>query len=377
MEKEHLAELNLEAIDIFHLSMRLRNPFRTSFGVEHDRECLILRIEADGLIGWGECVAGEFPGYSYETTETAWHVLEDFFIPALARHPSLAPQELRNALKGFKGHPLARAGLEMALWDLLGKQQGRSLKELLGGQRVSVPVGVSIGIQRDLSAMLAKVDDYLTQGYQRIKVKIKPGADLDIIEGVRKQHPGVRLQVDANSAYRIEDAEHLIHLDEFNLELIEQPLAEDDILDHARLQKQLKTALCLDESILCLRHTKQAVEAGACRVINIKPGRVGGLSEARAIHNYCNEVDVPVWCGGMLETNVGRAANLAIATLPGFRLPGDISASARYYETDIAGPGFALNHDSTINVPEQPGLGIEMDLEALERFSLRKTRLTF
>ena len=372
-----MAELNLEAIDIFHLSMRLRNPFRTSFGVEHDRECLILRIEADGLIGWGECVAGEFPGYSYETTETAWHVLEDFFIPALARHPSLAPQELRNALKGFKGHPLARAGLEMALWDLLGKQQGRSLKELLGGQRVSVPVGVSIGIQRDLSAMLAKVDDYLTQGYQRIKVKIKPGADLDIIEGVRKQHPGVRLQVDANSAYRIEDAEHLIHLDEFNLELIEQPLAEDDILDHARLQKQLKTALCLDESILCLRHTKQAVEAGACRVINIKPGRVGGLSEARAIHNYCNEVDVPVWCGGMLETNVGRAANLAIATLPGFRLPGDISASARYYETDIAGPGFALNHDSTINVPEQPGLGIEMDLEALERFSLRKTRLTF
>jgi O-succinylbenzoate synthase len=369
--------MNLEAVELFHLSMRLRNPFRTSFGVEHDRQCLILRVEAGGLAGWGECVAGEFPGYSYETAETAWHVLEDFFIPALAQHPSLAPQELRNALKGYKGHPLARAGLEMALWDLLGKRQGRSLKKLLGGQRTRVPVGVSIGIQKDLATMLAKVDDYLAQGYQRIKVKIKPGADLDIIEGIRQHHAKVRLQVDANSAYRIEDAKHLKQLDDHELELIEQPLAEDDILDHARLQKQLKTALCLDESILSLRHTNQAVEAGACKVINIKPGRVGGLSEALAIHNYCHEVDIPVWCGGMLETNVGRAANLAIAALPGFRLPGDISASERYYEVDIAGPGFELNPDSTINVPERPGLGIEIDVGAIERFTLRKSRLVF
>jgi O-succinylbenzoate synthase len=338
---------------------------------------LILRVEAGGIAGWGECVAGNFPGYSYETAKTAWHVLEDFFIPALAQHPSIAPQELRNALKGFKGHPLARAGLEMALWDLLGKQQGRSLKKLLGGQRTSVPVGVSIGIQKDLTAMLAEVDEYLAQGYQRIKVKIKPGADLDIVEGLRQFHPKVRLQVDANSAYGIEDAEHLRQLDDFDLELIEQPLAEDDLLDHARLQKQLKTALCLDESILSLRHTQQAVDADACKVINIKAGRVGGLTEATAIHDYCHDVNIPVWCGGMLETNIGRAANLAIAALPGFRLPGDISASDRYYEVDIAGPGFALNPDSTIDVPERPGLGIEMDMRALEKFTLRKKRLAF
>jgi O-succinylbenzoate synthase len=377
MEKERLAEIKLEAVQIFHVSMRLRHPFQTSFGVEHDRQCLILGVEADGLIGWGECVAGKFPGYSYETAETAWHVLEDFFIPALAQYPSIAPQELRNALRGFKGHPLARAGLEMALWDLLGKRQGRSLKALFGGQRSRVEVGVSIGIQEDLPGMIAKVDGFLAKGYQRIKVKIKPGADLDIIAGIRQYHPEIKLQVDANSAYGIEDAEHLAQLDDHDLQLIEQPFAEDDILDHAQLQKQLNTALCLDESILSLRHACQATRVGACRVINIKPGRVGGLSEALAIHNFCYEEGVPVWCGGMLETNVGRAANLAIATLPGFILPGDISASERYYETDIAAPGFILNADSTIDVPDHPGLGVEIDLNALDKSSLRKTRLIF
>jgi O-succinylbenzoate synthase len=365
----------LDAIEIFHVTMRLRSPFRTSFGVEHDRQCLILRVESDGVAGWGECVAGEFPGYSYETAETAWYVLKEFFIPTLAVYSDPAPQELRNALRGFKGHPLARAGLEMALWDLLGKQKGKSLKDLWAGQREKVLVGVSIGVQEDLSAMLGKVDHYLTQGYQRIKVKIKPGSDLDIVEGVRQHHPNIKLQVDANSAYRLEDAAHLRRLDEFGLQLIEQPLAEDDILDHARLQEQLKTALCLDESILSLRHTRQAIEAEACRVINIKPGRVGGLSEARDIHDHCLERDIPVWCGGMLETNVGRAANLAIATLPGFTLHGDISASERYYENDIASPEFTLNSDSTINVPDQPGLGIEIDLDALENFTMRRTRL--
>lgn len=372
-----MAKSNLEAVELFHIRMRLRSPFQTSFGVEHDRHCLIIKVEAEDTVGWGECVAGEFPGYSYETAWTAWHVLEDFFIPALAHHPQVSPEGLREALGGFKGHPLARAGLEMALWDLQGRRQGKSLKELLGGRADAVPVGVSIGLQENLSAMLLRVDEYLEQGYGRIKLKIKPGVDLDIIRGVRQQHPRIRLQVDANSAYRIEDLEHLVLLDDFNLELIEQPLAEDDILDHARLQARLKTAVCLDESILNLRHARQALEAGACRVINIKPGRVGGLSEARAIHDHCVQVGAPVWCGGMLETNIGRASNLAIASLPGFSLHGDISASDRYYAEDIASPDFVLNPDSTITLPTAPGLGIEVDEEALERFTLRKARLKF
>jgi O-succinylbenzoate synthase len=377
MEREPLAEFKLDAVELFHVQMRLQRPFKTSFGVEHERECLILKLEGDGVAGWGECVAGEFPGYSYETAETAWHILQDFFLPALARYPLQAPEELRNALTAYRGHPLARAGLEMGLWDLLGKQNGQSLKTLLGGQRESVPVGVSIGVQKDVSAMLTKVETYLGQGYQRIKVKIMPGADLDIIAGIRQLYKGIRLQVDANSAYRIEDADHLKGLDRYDLELIEQPLAEDDILDHASLQKELETPICLDESILSVRHTRLALDAGACRVINIKPGRVGGLSEAKAIHDYCLARRIPVWCGGMLETNIGRAANLALASLPGFSLPGDISASERYYETDIATPGFVLNPDSTIDVPDQVGLGIEIDRDALERFSIKKKRIVF
>ncbi len=372
-----LVESKLDAVEIFHIRMRLREPFRTSFGVEHDRECLILKLEAGGFVGWGESVAGQFPGYSYETAQTAWHVLEEFFLPALAQSHLLTPTGLREALKPFKGHPLARAGLEMALWDLLGKREGRSLRDLLGGQRTSVPVGVSIGVQENLDSMLAQIDGYLSQGYQRIKVKIKPGADVEIVAGIRELYPAVRLQVDANSAYRIEDADHLKALDDLDLQLIEQPLAEDDIIDHAALQKHLKTDICLDESILNLRHTIQAVDMGACRIINIKSGRVGGLLEAVRIHDYCLERGIPVWCGGMLETNVGRAANLALAALPGFTLHGDISASDRYYEHDIAVPTFSLNPDSTMDVPSQPGLGVEMDFEALKQLSLRSMRKEF
>jgi O-succinylbenzoate synthase len=264
----------------------------------------------------------------------------------------------------------------MALWDLCGKRKGSSLKTMLEGQGRCVPVGVSIGIQDNLAGMLTKVSEYLEQGYQRIKVKIKPGADIEIVAGIRQHHPDIRLQVDANSAYRIEDLDHLKQLDSYSLQLIEQPLAEDDLLDHARLQSSLQTDLCLDESILHRRHAIQAVELQACRVINIKPGRVGGLTEARAIHDYCYANRISVWCGGMLETNIGRASNLAIASLPGFTMHNDISASSRYFEQDIAHPGFSLNADSTIDVPDEPGLGIEVDLEALEAFTLRKTRLS-
>jgi O-succinylbenzoate synthase len=377
MGREPLAEIKPEAVELYHVSMRLRSPFQTSFGVEHDRHCIILRVDSQGLSGWGECVAGEFPGYSYETSETAWHVLKDFFIPALVSVSKTTPEGLSDALEAFKGHPLARAGLEMALMDLQGKQHNRSLRDMLGGDRVRVPVGVSIGVQENLQAMLEAIESYLEQGYQRIKIKIKPGVDVDIVAGVRQYYPDLRLQVDANSAYRIEDAEWLCRLDDFNLQLIEQPLAEDDLLDHAHLQAQLSTPLCLDESILSERHARQALDIGACKVINIKAGRVGGLGEGKAIHRLCLERGVPVWCGGMLETNIGRAANLALAALPGFTMPGDISASDRYYAEDIAQPGFSLNPDSTINVPDQPGLGVQVDLDALERFTLRKLRMTF
>jgi O-succinylbenzoate synthase len=377
MGRGPLGELKLEAVELYHVRMRLRSPFRTSFGVEHDRHCIILRVESQGIHGWGECVAGDFPGYSYETTETAWHVLKDFFIPALVSTSKSSPEGLSDALGAFKGHPLARAGLEMALWDLEGKQRDRSLRDMLGGKRVRVRVGVSIGIQADLQAMLKAIESYLEQGYQRIKIKIKPGTDIDIVAGVRQHYPDLRLQVDANSAYCIEDAERLRQLDDFDLQLIEQPLAEDDLLDHAHLQAQLMTPICLDESILSERHARQALDIGACKVINIKSGRVGGLSEGKAIHQHCLERNIPVWCGGMLETNIGRAANLALAALPGFTMPGDISASDRYYAEDIARPGFNLNPDSTIDVPNQPGLGVEVDLKALERFTLKKERLHF
>jgi len=367
--------ITIDQVEMRHVRMRLVSPFETSFGVEHDREAIVLRVLAGGLEGWGECVAGAFPGYSYETIGTAWHVLESFFIPAVLGRPLDPIDSYRAALEPFKGHPLARAGLELAFWDLLGKSKGVSLSTLLGGVRARVPVGVSIGIQPDSGALVRVAGRYLAEGYRRIKLKIKPGRDVEEVRAVRKAFPEVALQVDANSAYTLEQAAAVEALDDFGLLLIEQPLAEDDLLDHAALQARLRTRLCLDESILSRRHARQALEVRACRVINIKPARVGGLAEAGAIHELCRAQGVPVWCGGMLETGIGRAANLALAALPGFELPGDISASARYYDRDIAEPTFALNPDSTIDVPVGPGLGVAVIEDALARVTLRKATL--
>jgi O-succinylbenzoate synthase len=364
--------LNVEEIEIRHVRMRLKSPFQTSFGVELDRDCVIICLRSEGLEGWGECVASSYPGYNYETTETAWHILRDFLIPAVMDDPIADVQSYRDRISHYRGHNLAKAGLEMAIWDWLGKVSGQSLSSMLGGVRQCVQVGVSIGLKKDKSDLLKTVSDYLDQGYQRIKLKIKPGKDLEIVRQVRKAYPELMLQVDANSAYTIEDAHIFRSMDDLNLVLIEQPLAEDDLIDHRELQAQLRTALCLDESIRCLRHARQAIQLEACRIINIKPGRVGGLDEAVKIHDFCQAKDVPVWCGGMLETNIGRASNLALASLPGFTLPGDISASDRYYEVDIAEPSFPLNPDSTIDMPKGSGLGVEVDREALDRFTLRK-----
>ena len=364
--------ITIERVEMRHIRMPLLSPFETSFGVEDDREAIVLRLWADGLEGWGECVAGAFPGYSYETVGTAWHALEAFFLPAVVGRRIDGVGEYRSLIERYKGHPQARAGLELALWDLMGKATGKSLRSLLGGEAERVPVGVSIGIQANPEGLVRAAGDYLDQGYRRIKVKIKPGRDLEEVRAVRRAFPGIALQVDANSAYTLADMERLKTLDEFGLLLIEQPLAEDDLIDHARLQAEMKTALCLDESILTTRHARQALDIGACRVINIKPARVGGLAEARAIHDLCRPRGIPVWCGGMLETAIGRAANLALASLTGFTLPGDISASARYYARDIAEPAFTLNPDSTIAVPTGPGLGVEVLVDELDRVTVRK-----
>lgn len=358
--------MKIDRITLYHLRMRLKSPFTTSFGTTQDRESILIEAEAEGLQGYGECVADRDPGYSYETSKTAWYVLSDFLIPALLNREIEKPQMAPERLRFVRGHPMAKAGLEMAVWDLFGKLHARSLKSMLGGTLERVKVGVSIGIQESPEALLRVVADYLKQGYRRIKIKIKPGHDVRETRAVRQEHPDLPLQVDANSAYTLETAQALAPLDDLHLLLIEQPLAEDDLWDHHLLQQGLKTPICLDESILSERHARQALDMGACRVINIKAGRVGGLSEAAAIHGLCRSRGIPVWCGGMLESGVGRAANLALASLPGFTLPGDISATDRYYAVDITHERFILNPDSTIDVPDRPGLGITIDRRALE-----------
>jgi O-succinylbenzoate synthase len=365
-------KLLIKEIELRHLRMRLKSPFQTSFGVEFDRDCILLCVRSKGIEGWGECVASSYPGYNYETAGTAWHILSDFFIPSLLESPIDDIQSYRDRISHYRGHNLARAGLEMALWDWFGKYSGKSLSALLGGVKERVPVGVSIGLKEDENTLMQTVLNYLEQGYQRVKLKIKPGRDISVVRPVREAYPELKLQVDANSAYTLADIPIFQAMDDLNLLLIEQPLAEDDIIDHREFQAQLRTPVCLDESILNLRNARQAIQLEACRIINIKPGRVGGLDEAVKIHDYCQSMDIPVWCGGMLETNIGRASNLALASLPGFSLPGDISASDRYYAVDIAEPSFTLNADSTIDVPAGPGLGVHVNSEAMDRFTLRK-----
>jgi O-succinylbenzoate synthase len=361
--------MKLDSLTLTHLRMPLVAPFETSFGRIDQRECLLITIRSEGLIGYGECVADRDPGYSYETIGTAWHILKDFIAPKILHQDVIDPADFQRRADFVRGHPLAKAGVEMALWDLRGKRENKSLRELFGGKKDSVDVGVSVGLQASPEALVKTVERYLAQGYGRIKIKIKPGRDAGDASAVRKKFPAIKLQVDANSAYTLETYQALRPLDLLDLLLIEQPLGEDDIWDHHIIQQQFKTPICLDESILSARHARAAIEMQAARVINIKAGRVGGLSEAIAIHNLCLDHNLPVWCGGMLETGVGRASNLALASLPNFKLPGDISASDRYYAQDITRERFTLNADSTINVPTAPGLGVTIDPSALKKFT--------
>ena len=367
--------MKLEQFTLHYVRMPLQSPFTTSFGSVDTRDCILIEVKADGLTGWGECAADYDPGYSYETSGTSWLILKEFLLPPLLGQDVADAADFQRRVAHVKGHQMAKAGLEMALWDLLGLAQGQSLRQLLGGVHPRVDVGVSVGIQASPETLVSTVEGYLTQGYRRVKIKIKPGRDVGDAQAVRRAFPDLRLQVDANSAYTLETADALLPLDDLSLLLIEQPLAEDDLWDHHRLQPKFRTPLCLDESITKPVHARQAIEMGACRIVNIKPGRVGGISQGVLIHDLCAARNVPVWCGGMLETGVGRAANLAIASLPNFKFPGDISATERYYAEDITNEIFTLNPDSTIDVPDAPGLGITINHKALARYSLESANI--
>ncbi len=361
--------MKFQKITLYPLKMPLVSHFETSFGRIYERECVLVKVESEGLVGWGECVADRDPGYSYETTGTVIHILKEFIAPLLIGRDVRDAADFQRRVSKVRGHPLAKAGVEMALWDLLGKRDGKSLQAMLGGIREQVEVGVSVGLQDTTLGLVKTVEGYLAKGYRRIKIKIKPGRDVSEAAAVRKAFPNIKLQVDANSAYSLETAQALHPLDDLNLLLIEQPLFDDDIWDHRLFQKQLKTPICLDESIISPRHARYAIEMEACQIINIKPGRVGGLSQGLEIHNICEKIGMPVWCGGMLETNIGRASNLALASLPGFNLPGDISASDRYYKQDVTLETFSLNPNSTINVPTGPGLGVTVDEARVKEFA--------
>lgn len=369
--------MKLERIDLYHISMPLVAPFGTSFGVQTERQCLILALHSEGLTAWGECVATNDPGYSYETAVTAWHVLADFLIPAVLGRDVQQPGDVQQWMRGVRGHPLAKATLDQAAWDLIAQRDGVSLAQKLAepyeqGPRARVPVGVSVGTQPAIAQTLDVVAGYLAQGYGRIKLKIKPGHDLALAQAARRAFPDTPIMLDANSAYTLDDAPLFQAMDDLDLLMIEQPLGYEDIYEHSRLRPQIQTSLCLDESITSLAQARTALALGACDVINVKPSRVGGWTVARQIHDLCVANGIRLWVGGMLETGVGRAAQLALAALPGFTLPGDISATARYYAQDIATPFFLNADDSTITVPTAPGLGVEVDAARLSDVTLRK-----
>jgi O-succinylbenzoate synthase len=363
----------LRSVELRLISLPLVRPFRTSFGEETTKDAVLLRIDTDAGAGWGECVAGPDPRYSEEFNDEAWLTLRDHLVPSLLDR-DVGAESLAGELAWARGHRMAKATLEMALLDAELRAAGRSLAEHLGADKDRVACGVSVGITPTLEELLKQVDGYLADGYRRVKLKIEPGTDLERVRAVREAHPHVALSVDANAAYSLQDVALFRELDDLDLLMIEQPLGHDDLLDHAKLQREIRTPLCLDESIRSAADARAAIELGACRIVNIKQGRVGGLLESRRIHDLARAADVPVWCGGMLETGIGRAANLALAALPGFTLPGDTSASERYFTEDLTEP-FVLDPDGTMAVPSGPGLGVAPDSGRLERCTLRIERV--
>jgi O-succinylbenzoate synthase len=371
--RDSALQIRIDGVELRLVRLSLVEPFETSFGKIDSRLIFLVSLTAGGLRGWGEVVAAEKPLYSYETVGTAFHVIKDFLAPALLSDSLTSINDLAQRFSRFRGHNMAKAGLELAFMDLLAQLNSQSLSAQIGGERKTIPVGVSLGIQPTITALLKRVDRYLGLGYQRIKLKIKPGWDLDVVDEVRRTHPNILLSVDANSAYTLSDVNHLRRLDDYDLLMIEQPLQNDDLIDHAKLQRLLQTSICLDESIVGQRQANAALDLESCRIINIKIGRVGGYSEALAIHDLCAGRNIPVWCGGMLESGIGRAHNIALASLAGFTLPGDISASARYFERDLISPEVTVAYDGTVAVPDAVGLGFAVDLPFIE--SRTETRL--
>ncbi|HEU5401882.1 MAG TPA: o-succinylbenzoate synthase [Terriglobales bacterium] len=364
--------MKIDFVALRELKMRLKAPFETSFGTTFERRVLLVEVGADGLSGWAEITTQEEPFYNAETTETSWHIFSDYIIPMVLGKTVNHASEIPALLCAIRGNEMARAGIENALWDVEAQEAGIPLSKLLGGTRTEIASGVSLGIQSDTTVLLDNIEKELSAGYQRIKLKIKPGMDIEVVRRVRAHFPDILLMVDANSAYRPADAPLLQELDAFNLMMIEQPLNWDDIYLHAQLQRQLRTPICLDECIHNSRHARAAIELGACGVINVKLGRVGGHSEARAVHDVCLERKIPVWCGGMLESGIGRAHNVAMSSLPGFVLPGDVSGSKRYWEQDIIDPEVVVTSRGMIPVPKSPGLGYAIRQELVRQLTVRE-----
>ncbi len=367
--------MKIEAITLREIRMPLVHFFETSFGRLYSRRILLVTVHSEGVDGWGESVVGEDPFYSSEWIDSAWPTLTQYLIPPLLGQSIDSGRDCASLFAKVRAHRMAKAGLENALWDAEATQKKQPLWKLLGGKLREIPCGVSIGIQDSVEQLLEKIEIELAAGYRRIKIKVKPGWDVNVLERIRSRWADITLSCDANSAYTLDQVEHLRKFDQFNLLMIEQPLWNDDIYYHARLQKELRTAICLDESIVSARSAAFAAETGACRIMNIKVGRVGGFAEAIKVHDICRSQRIPVWCGGMLETGIGRAHNIALSTLENFSLPGDVSASKRYWEEDIIDPEVEVSPQGMIAVSDRPGTGYRVRADLIEKLTVRKETL--
>ena len=369
--------MKIESIELFEIRLPLVHFFETSFGRTYERRIMLVRVaDREGAEGWGECTAGEGPFYSEEWIDGAWEVTRQYLAPMTLGRETEDAAHVFDLMRHVRGHRMAKAAIETACWDLEAKRAGVPLWRHLGGTRTEIACGVSIGIQDSVEQLLDKIETELSTGYRRIKIKIKPGWDARVVERVRERHPEILLMVDANSAYTLDDVPLFQELDKFKLMMAEQPLAFDDMLDHAKLQRQIETPVCLDESVRSPEDARKAIEAGACRIINVKLGRVGGHTEARRVEEVCRSSGVPIWCGGMLESGIGRAQNIAMSTLEGFTLPGDVSASSRYWEEDIIEPAVTITPRGTIIPPEAPGIGYDIKRARIESLTVRREVLT-
>ena len=354
--------MKIDQIELREIQMPLVSAFETSFGRTTERRIILVSAFSEGVVGFGEATSPEAPFYNHESTGTAWHILRDFAVPRVLQAEIQGPADVAPLFKPIRGHNMAKAAVETAIWDLHARQQGKPLYQLLGGSRRTIDCGVSIGIQETIADLLKKIEKEASAGYQRIKIKIKPGWDAEVVKEIRRQFPRLVLMCDANSAYNLGHLDLFRRLDEFNLLMIEQPLAWNDMIDHIQLQRAIRTPICLDESILDAEDARKAIDSGACKIVNIKLGRVGGHTESKKVHDICQARGIAVWCGGMLEAGIGRAHNIALSTQENFRLPGDVSASRRYFQRDIIDPAVEVDSQGRIHVLDEPGIGFLLAL---------------